>query len=769
MPAINWRDWAGVKRMLRSIKRILFIGVVVYVLLLGATFNGILNAGLRLTSVIGLGVLLLTWLALRWRAGWQWHATALDWVMPIWIVAFALSLLGNLDSWRRISIGLWYVGVYIGAWYVLQDVFANRGLRREWLVDALLITGVPVVFVGYAQVEVALTSGLPLPRPVGTLGNANSLGALLVLLLPLIAGRLKGSRNPLTRMLLLVYGVASVILLGLSFSRGGWIGAVVALAVWAMLSLPLRKGWDRLNRPLRGLLILIALAGVLAGVYVIIQTFGIGGRGLDVRTWIYETALRLFAEKPLTGTGLFTFGAGLSKLNSLPPLEPHSHAHNIILHVAAELGIVGLVALALTAWIALRALRRPSDPLAIMGISAFAGFVAHQMFDVPAMMPTLALVALGMLVLALPVNENTAVEAKGAAPFRALLTRWERVLPALIAVGGIVLVVTGLWSALNYREYVAALSEGVASGDYRAAAERLQAVAQSDPSLAINDEERGFLLGLAAAEGDTQAAQDGAESFARYVALEPNYAAGWANLAALDEASGNLGEAADAMQQAAVLAPQSWSLIYRAGVYAEAAGRTEAARSAYEQAITLNSNLALIAGWDDSALRRSLRASDTIGNPFMETLIRLEGGDVTGARQTWDAYPTHTLNISAHHTLSALIAQAEGDIAGAQGELQAAQRAIYAPNDRGWVHLGSALLNPDNFDQEMAAARIALEIAPTGSDWELGANIAYIQYLQLAIPRQFVPQVGYSEDDLALLHLLNDADALAKLRDAVQP
>ena len=97
------------------------------------------------------------------------------------------------------------------------------------------------------------------------------------------------------------------------------------------------------------------------------------------------------------------------QLNSLPPLEPHSHAHNILLHVAAELGIVGLVALALTAWIALRAARRPSDSTAAMGIAAFAGFVAHQMFDVPAMMPTIALVALAALVLALPARKDTAL------------------------------------------------------------------------------------------------------------------------------------------------------------------------------------------------------------------------------------------------------------------------------------------------------------------------------------------------------------------------
>src|SRR4051812_878278 len=157
---------------------------VVYLLLVSATFNGILDAGLRLTSVIGLAGLGLIWGVARWRGHWQWHRTPLDRVILIWIAAFVLSLVTNLDSWRRIAIGLWYVGAYIGAWYLLHDTFANGGLRREWLIDAILIAGIPVVFVGYAQVYVALMDHLALPRPVGTLGNANSLGALLVMLLP---------------------------------------------------------------------------------------------------------------------------------------------------------------------------------------------------------------------------------------------------------------------------------------------------------------------------------------------------------------------------------------------------------------------------------------------------------------------------------------------------------------------------------------------------------------------------------------------------------
>ena len=765
-------------------RRSLLTVIVAYTVLLGATYNGILNAQLRLIDAILVGGVLLVWAASRWRSRWQWHGTALEWAILLWIAAFALSLVANLDVWRRIAIGLWFMGLYIGAWYILQDFFANRALRREWLVDALLITGVPILFVGFAQVEVALVDGLALPRPVGTLGNANALGALIAMLLPLVAGRLMTAKNPLTRSLLGVYGLAALVLLALSFSRGGWIGAAVALAVWASLSFPLRRWWDRLSRPLHALLLIGALGGVALGAYIIVESLGIGGRGLDVRTWIYETALHLFANHPLTGTGLFTFGAGLAGLNSLPPFEPHSHAHNIILHVAAELGIVGLAALALTAWLALRAARRArGDRTAVMGIAAFAGVAAHQMFDVPAMMPAIALVGLALLVLALPtvalpvLAEPTVTDPvviPDPVKRKRIQPGWHPGLqPMLIAGGGVVLALIGLWGALNYREYVAALSEGVASGDYGTAAARVEALAESDPSLAIYPEEAGMLYGLAAAGGDLAAAQAGVDSFARYVALEPSYASGWANLAALDEQLGKLPEAAAAMHQAALLASQSWSIFYREGVYEEATGDEDAARASYQQALALNSYAVLLPDWNDSPLRMALSANYDRLSVVARTLLRLEAGDASGAQQLWDLFAGRTRDVTSYHAISAILALEQGDRAQAQTELAAARRAVVTPSDQAWTHLGAALAvvtdDGSQYEAQIALARAEISGTPTGADWDLGANIAYIQYLHLAIPRVFLPQVGYTEIDTLLLHVFGSPDALTTLHAATQP
>ncbi len=734
------------------LKRLLLILLVAYLLYSGATYNGVLDARQRLIGAILVGGLLALWLWNRRRGHWRWHATPLDVAILVWAGALTLSLAANAEAWRRIAQGLWYMGLYVAVWYVLHDAFANGGLRRSWLVDALLIGGVLPVFFGYAQ---TIANGVQ-TRPVGTLGNANALASLLVVLLPLCAGRLWAARKPLGRTLYGVYGLAMLVLLLFSFSRGGWVGAAVGLAVWAALSLPLRRWWAALRRHLRVILVVAAALVLAVGLYVGVESLGIGGRGLDLRTFIYETALRLFAEKPLTGTGLFTFGAGLSRLNSIPPGEPHSHAHNVILHVAAELGIVGLLALALTAWVFLRALfrlRRSDDAVAKLGAAAFAGFAAHQMLDLPAMMPALALVALAALALALPA---TAPRQRG------------RLQPVLVALGGFVLAVSGLWGALNYREYVAALSEAVSSGDYRDGAARLQALSDADPALAIYHQQRGLLLGLQAAAGDLQAAQAAAESFTRYLALEPGYVSGWANLAALEAQLGRVDQAAAAMREVLRLAPKSAPLVYQAGVYLEAAGATDAARDAYAQAVALDPDMILLPGWSDSPLRWAVGDESRL-LPLARTVRLLERGDLEAAQAAWAAFPSRAARYSNVDVVALLLALAQGERDQAGALLNAAQRDILSVGDRAWGHLGAALLDDARFEAEIAAARAVIQLAPTAGDWEFGANINYIQYLHLAIPRQFLPQVGYSEIAPLLRHLLGDDAALANLRAAVSP
>jgi O-antigen ligase len=670
--------------------RFFFSLLVIYTILSGATFDGILNAERRLQSVAILALVIGVWLWQRRR--WRWYPTALDLPILLWVAAFALSLLANVEAWRRIAIGLWYMGLYILAWYALQDALANRALRRAWIVDALLVAGVPVMFVGFAQVQVALMAGLPLPRPVGTLGNPNTLGALLVVLIPLALGRLFMLRAPLLRVLLTVYALALFALLALSFSRGGWLGGGVALTVWIVLRFPLRQFWASLSRARRVVLSVVLIILFVAGAGVMIRTFSIGGRSLDVRTWIYDTAFQLIAEKPLTGSGLFTFGAGLSRLNSLPPLEPHSHAHNLILQVATELGVVGLVVLAFSAWRVFRELHllRNRDPLSIMGIAAFAGIAAHHMVDVPAMMPALALTAL--LILALLTSPAETANMEHPIPSY----RWQ---PLLLAAFSLALLASGIWSTFSYREYIGAMSDGIARDAYRDAATRVKNLAENDPALAVYAQQAGLLFGFAAEQGDTDAISAGIVEFRRYTELEPSYSSGWANLAALYSEAGETELAAETMQRAVSLAGESWSLNYHYGVYAEAAGQPETAQQAYETAFAYNNTLMFLPEWESSPVRQAVWRSGDALEAYPQTIRLLEQGDVEGARAAWVEGNYENADFSNVHIIYMWFALADGDTALAEARLQAARRAAIDANARAWVYLGEVYLSSSSFGQ----------------------------------------------------------------------
>ncbi|MBE2271618.1 MAG: O-antigen ligase family protein, partial [Anaerolinea sp.] len=324
--------------------------LIVYLLTVGATFTGIVEPPLRLLTTLILGVCVLLWLT--GRRGQVWSVPPLAGVILVWIAAVALSLIGNLDSARRILIGVWFAGAYTGAWFALHDLLATGRLRRADLINALLIAGGLIAISGYVEFIVVYFQRADFVRPGGLMGNPNSLAALLVIAIPFALSRIAAARSVL-RVVMAIYTLAALALLGLTFSRGGWLGILPTLTYTAYLAyLWLRRTWGRFSLLVRLAVIGSGLLGALViavSALVLIDSFGDATRSVDLRTWIYATAVRAFAAQPITGSGLFTFGADLARYNSMPFYEPHNHAHNAVLHVAAELGVVGLIALALTA------------------------------------------------------------------------------------------------------------------------------------------------------------------------------------------------------------------------------------------------------------------------------------------------------------------------------------------------------------------------------------------------------------------------------------
>lgn len=600
----------------RVLPRPLLFFFFAYMTMVGATYNGLLTPDLRWQALTIVCLMLVIWWLTRIVGRQAWPLTGLESVFGLAALAFAGAFIFNLEDARRMSTGMWFMLVYGLLAYVLHDLIARRIIRRAHIVDALLIAGALIIALGLWQARnwpgelpSMLAGSIPfaLPRPVSALGNSNTLAAVLAMLLPL-AFALALYMTGVRRIIAVLYCVVAGGLLVLTYSRGGWLGGLAGLAACVGLVLAgydVLAGWRGLTRRHRmligGLAVVVFIVAGLTG-FVLVRSLDESGRGLGLRTFLYDTALRLFQEQPIFGQGIFTFGGGLARLNSTPPTEPHSHAHNIVLHVAAELGIVGLIVLSMVIFIAGRralwaahqraeSTSERRERIAMIGAGgALAAALVHHLLDVPAMNPAVALIVLVCGVMVVPISNPRRIAGWGG-----------RIMT--VGTGVLIMVVIGfaVWNTTIYQAYYAAIAQAAGAPDdpvrLREAARAVEAAAQADPMLVSYQAQAGMLWAQA---GDIDAAID---AYRRTVDYAPEYAYLWANLGALHTAAGDHEAAFAAYEQAADRAPRAAWFRYLHGQAAERLGLNDEAYAAYAAALQHDPDLQLLPNWTESPIR----------------------------------------------------------------------------------------------------------------------------------------------------------------------
>jgi O-antigen ligase len=549
--------------------------ILTYLVLLGTTqFSLLFLVELQPFTLGLLTSIVIAWFVHRWRRGWVWHRTAFDFVFLLWIAAFILSIFFNQATWRRSVESLWYMLLYIALWYMLMDLLANKVLSRQLMINASLFTGFMVIIFASWQVINALRNNLGIPRPESLFFNTNVFALFLVLLIPFSLRQvlnLRGIPRWINGLILLL----AIPLLVLSESRGAWIASVVMIGVWLSLTMAERgllsfagfkAWWQGRNGQIRILLIIVLIVFIVAIIAMglsILDSLNEGGRSLSLRTYLWNSALTMFQEKPLFGQGLFTYGYHLPRFESTPPARPQAHAHNIVLNVGAEMGIVGLIALFATGIVAIRYMWRnwhkaspQKKSLLTAAIAALAGAGVHHLVDVPIMMPAAAIFVLWVLIIAVAPSKPQVITAS-----------WQKIGQPITLLGiWALLLALGFWNSNLYGQYVALLKpvdfETYAATDYREKAEALYPIIAADPNQPAYIHMQAYLYGLAAAEGDIEAAELAIVAYERYVELEPYHAQGWSNLAGLYWQLGNQDDALNAIEQAIFYAPD-WDFYRR--------------------------------------------------------------------------------------------------------------------------------------------------------------------------------------------------------------
>jgi len=254
-------------------------------------------------------------------------------------VSWPVSLEGSYTRYESLPIRLAYLGLLPVPVWLLRDQ-----ISRERVITAFVI-GTSIASVWALGQEVQLLNHTIGYRPDGNLGNANLLGALLAMAIPLAFARgLRGARFGVLWWLALALMGGALLA---TTSRSGGLGAFAGcLAVIVFM--------------LRGRSALIGAAVAVAVVVVGLMLIVFSPLRLlnddpgPARLHLWPDAIHMIAARPLTGWGEDATGLVYGRFLSGDWSPEVDRAHSGPLDIAATQGVLGLGALA---WVLLTLFR----------------------------------------------------------------------------------------------------------------------------------------------------------------------------------------------------------------------------------------------------------------------------------------------------------------------------------------------------------------------------------------------------------------------------
>ncbi len=500
------------------------------------------------------------------------------------------------------------------------------------------------------------------------IGHANVFSGYINLLLPIVTVRLIQSRNT-GRRLLWGFVIGLFILVQyFASSRGGWISAIAGLGItiilirWPQIREFLLHGRRAItkHRTLKNLAI-FAFSAVLIialGVIFVLQVqFSPGHAPItSARTGIWSSALEIISQSPIFGHGPGSFSTLFAQTNQLPPGFSTSHAHNALLQITAQSGLVGLgliIAAGIMLTVTILSIYRRADANERIRLSAYIGagvaIGIHHLFDYLFESPAYTAAVLVILALALRQSkdrDNVIVSPRlGIIIFLPLL---------LLAVGGWSLASQG---AFTYWRGISAAR----ANDYQLASENLCRAAEKNPDFSLYS----FQCGLALAYLDDQAhdvhyLQEAIKAYEHGLSIDPFWPPHQANYAALLWAIGEQEDAIQELNLARDSAPRQSIFHQNAGMWLDAMQRPAEAQSAYLKALESAPHLANSKFFELSSIRKQAISSfiEEQNLQAKETTLKagwgfLQDGDLLQAHKAFTiTLDQNPLNVEAYRGLA---------------------------------------------------------------------------------------------------------------------
>ncbi len=474
------------------------------------------------------------------------------------VVWFAASVF-SIDP-RMSFENMWFMLLHVSMYFVLVDMLQHGRQRlifeTQFILATLvvMITGMelaswyfglgitPGTSIGWIDV-IGPGAWLPLevPRVALAMNISTLLAGYVAPLITLTIAWAMTARQADYRFALWWLAGALFVVLILTASRGGVLSVLASLGVFALLRLGQHQRIRRLVSPSVVVAFALLVVVFVMGVFVTSQT---RSGGDIIRLDLYRSALEITEDHPVTGVGVGIFGRAYRdyRVVSILTRDKLISAHNLVLNVMAETGLVGLLvhswlgAAFLLAWWKTRS-RLQTEPRRTRHeavLTALIGVGMHSLVDVFSTTPVMTVI---VLLVAYGVTGHRTVLDK-----RLVGVRWVAGLAVFIVLGYGAFFVLVDHAQATYRISFVGGQEGI---------EAARRAAELDPGLKLYDLQVAYLLGESSVESPSEDNLDEAvAAYERVLELEPTWDVGWLNLAALEDLRGNEDAAIEYLERA---------------------------------------------------------------------------------------------------------------------------------------------------------------------------------------------------------------------------
>lgn len=267
-----------------------------------------------------------------------------------WVIVFVLVYLFSgiisLDMMSSIKIAMLVISFMMFYFVIVNSVTTKKQLKV--MLNIFVIVGALVSLFGIYQylfagsfasssfVDKEMFEDIK-TRVNGTFDNPNVLGEYLLFVIPVVASLFFAEKGWMKKIFYMGIGGVSVICLALTYSRGCYLGILLALAVFLLL---INLKW----------IIAFVLGIIVSPAFLpqsIINRFSSIGNMADSST-SYRVSIWKGAIDMIKDYWYRPIGQGTTAFNSIYPLYSYSgvgaqHSHNLFLQLLIETGIIGII------------------------------------------------------------------------------------------------------------------------------------------------------------------------------------------------------------------------------------------------------------------------------------------------------------------------------------------------------------------------------------------------------------------------------------------